>query len=96
MMLLSSPCPCCQEGRSNEQTELEIVQDNMATLSTSFATLMEQKTKMEATYQADKKKVMVRRSFVNPLSTVLVLSAQIKHKICKNMYSVEQQCEHHH
>ena len=57
---ISSPCPCFQEGVSDEQTELEIVQDNMATLSTSFATLMEQKTKMEATYQADKKKVMVR------------------------------------
>jgi len=38
---------------------LEAQQEKIATLSASLATVMQQKSKMEASYQADKKKMMV-------------------------------------
>ena len=49
------------QNRSHGDTEdIQKLRDDLATLSASFATMMEQKSKMEASYQADKKKMMVR------------------------------------
>ena len=48
-----------QEDNSSEHGELETLQEKIVTLTTSLATVMEQKSKMEASYQADKKKMMV-------------------------------------
>lgn len=50
-----------QPGKENSpsaQAELEAQQEKVATLSASLATVMQQKSKMEASYQADKKKMM--------------------------------------
>lgn len=47
-----------EESSSPEQSELEAQQEKIATLSASLATVMQQKSKMEANYQADKKKMM--------------------------------------
>ncbi|KAL9955161.1 hypothetical protein ACROYT_G036447 [Oculina patagonica] len=47
-----------KENGSPEQAELEAQQEKIATLSASLATVMQQKSKMEASYQADKKKMM--------------------------------------
>ena len=48
-----------KENTTCIQSELEKQQERVATLSASLATVMQQKSKMEASYQADKKKMMV-------------------------------------
>jgi len=53
-----------QESSSAEHSELEAHQEKIATLTASLATVMQQKSKMEASYQADKKKMMVHYYFL--------------------------------
>lgn len=53
-----SQLPSDKEDNSSEHGELETLQEKIVTLTTSLATVMEQKSKMEASYQADKKKMM--------------------------------------
>lgn len=47
-----------KENTTCIQSELEKQQEKVTTLSASLATVMQQKSKMEASYQADKKKMM--------------------------------------
>ena len=60
---------------------MDTQQEKVATLSASLATVMQQKSKMEASYQADKKKMMV--GFVIFLDVVIkyrkVYKAILKH-----------------
>ena len=57
--VISLSCLLYQEDNSSEHGELETLREKIVTLTTSLATVMEQKSKMEASYQADKKKMMV-------------------------------------
>lgn len=47
------------EDRSNEREEITLLTEKVSTLSSTLQTVMEQKSIMEANYQADKKKMMV-------------------------------------
>lgn len=46
------------ENITQEQSELEAQQEKITTLTASLATVMQQKSKMEASFQGDKKKMM--------------------------------------
>lgn len=54
-----------KENNSSLQAELDTQQEKVATLSASLATVMQQKSKMEASYQADKKKMMQEHEVKN-------------------------------
>lgn len=76
-----------QGDTSSEHDELETLQDKISTLTTSLATVMEQKSKMEANYQADKKKMMQEQE------VKVKEYAEESEKLNKNVATLEEQLQ---
>lgn len=80
-----SQLPSDKEDNSSEHGELETLQEKIVTLTTSLATVMEQKSKMEASYQADKKKMMQEHE------AKVTEYAEETEKLNKNVETLEEQ-----
>lgn len=76
-----------KENNSSLQAELDTQQEKVATLSASLATVMQQKSKMEASYQADKKKMMQEHEVKNQEHE------QEIEKLKSNLESLEEQLQ---
>lgn len=76
-----------KENNSSLQAELDSQQEKVATLSASLATVMQQKSKMEASYQADKKKMMQEHEVKNQEHE------QEIEKLKSNLESLEEQLQ---
>ena len=63
--LLSAQKTDASVREESHKDELETLQEQISTLSSSLTTVMEQKSKMEANYQADKRKMMVSTAAVH-------------------------------
>lgn len=82
-----SQLPSDKEDNSSEHGELETLQEKIVTLTTSLATVMEQKSKMEASYQADKKKMMQEHE------AKVTEYAEETEKLNKNVETLEEQLQ---
>lgn len=76
-----------KENNSSLQAELDTQQEKVVTLSASLATVMQQKSKMEASYQADKKKMMQEHEVKNQEHE------QEIEKLKSNLESLEEQLQ---
>lgn len=82
-----SQLPSDKEDNSSEHGELETLREKIVTLTTSLATVMEQKSKMEASYQADKKKMMQEHE------AKVTEYAEETEKLNKNVETLEEQLQ---
>lgn len=82
-----SQLPSDKEDNSSEHGELETLQEKIVTLTTSLATVMEQKSKMEASYQADKKKMMQEHE------AKVTEYAEETERLNKNVETLEEQLQ---
>lgn len=82
-----SQLPSDKEDNSSKHGELETLREKIVTLTTSLATVMEQKSKMEASYQADKKKMMQEHE------AKVTEYAEETEKLNKNVETLEEQLQ---
>jgi len=76
-----------KENSSPSQAELEAQQEKITTLSASLATVMQQKSKMEASYQADKRKMMQEHE------VKMREHEEEREKLKQNMETLEEQLQ---